>query len=275
MLMTRSVKFHLHSALLVCLSAAAAQAPTPASNQSADSDVEEEIVVRGVTRASLRVQIELAEDAVYERWNEINGNDEFDIHCRLDTYTGSRIPHRVCQPNFWRAALAESGKETVRALQGSSYIAAAVFQGEAMAKSRTLEREMKRIASEDTELLQAVSRFYNLTTRLDNFDGDDNSDDYTTSRVITAAEQTLPYDAAVMAEVRVIAEPWRHILSHSTFAIAHVYGEIEGLELDCREQSRQLDFESGAEWSVPGDWKPCSVIVEAGRGTTFSLYEFE
>jgi hypothetical protein len=273
--MTRTVKFLLYIALLACLSAAGAQAPAPANDQSADSNVEEEIVVRGVTRASLRVQIELAEDAVYERWNEINGNDEFDIHCRLDTYTGSRIPHRVCQPNFWRAALAESGKETVRGLQGSSYIAAAVFQGEAMAKSRTLEKEMKRIAGEDTELLQAVSRFYSLTTRLDNLNDEDSSDDATTFRVVTAAEQTLPYDAAVMAEVRVRAEPWRHILSHETFAIAHVYGEIEGLELDCRKQSRQLNFESGAEWSVPAGWQPCSVIVEAGRGTTFSLYEFE
>lgn len=275
MLMTRSVLFFLNAALLACLAPANAQERSAADAQADAGNVDEEVVVRGVTRGSLRVQIELAEDAVYDRWNAINGNDELDIVCRLDTYTGSRIPQRVCQPNFWRRALADAGRETVLALQGSSSIASAVFLGEAMAKNRVLESEMKRLAGEDTELLQAISRFQSLTARLEGLGNSNGRENGTSFRVVTSADEPLPYDAAVMAEVRVRREPWRHILSHSTFALAHVFGEIEDIQLECRENSRQLNFENGAEWSVPAGWKPCSVVIEAGRGTTFSLYEFE
>ncbi|HEX5419978.1 MAG TPA: hypothetical protein VFY39_08255, partial [Gammaproteobacteria bacterium] len=41
--------------------------------------VEDEIVVRGRTPAELRLQMQIAEDAVYGRFNEIDSNDEFDI----------------------------------------------------------------------------------------------------------------------------------------------------------------------------------------------------
>jgi hypothetical protein len=245
-------------------------------DEPADTDdVTEEIVVRGASRAALRVQIELAEDAIFDRFNEINSDDEFDIRCRLETRTGTRIPQRVCQANFWRRALAESGESTVRQLQGSSDVGEATYRAEAMYKSRLLEDEMMRLAREDKQLMREITRFYELTTTLENFGDDDRRERATMSRVMTADQQELPYEAAVMAEVRIMSDPWSHVLTHSTFAIAHVFGEVEQVRLDCREQSENLNFELGAEWNVPVNWEPCSVTVEAGRGTTFSLYEFE
>src|SRR5690606_21331891 len=44
--------------------------------------VGEEFIVHGRSPAELRVQLELAEEAVYARFNEINSSDEFDFRCR-------------------------------------------------------------------------------------------------------------------------------------------------------------------------------------------------
>ena len=137
-------------------------------------------------------------------------------------------------------------------------------------KTSVLEQTIRRIR--DRYRLGVIEG--DLMTTMDDVGKDRRRDNATTFRVMTAADEDLPYDAAVLAEVRVIRDPWHHVLSHPTFAIAHVFGEIESVELNCRENSQQLSFEPGAEWNVPAGWEPCSVSVEAGRGTTFSLYEF-
>ena len=49
---------------------------------------------------NLRVEIERLEVAVYERFNALNSDDEFDIHCLKQAPTGSNIPLRTCAPNF-------------------------------------------------------------------------------------------------------------------------------------------------------------------------------
>ena len=60
----------------------------------------EELVVPGRTPENLRVEIERLEVAVYDRFNALNSNDEFDIHCLEQAPTGSNIPLRTCAPNF-------------------------------------------------------------------------------------------------------------------------------------------------------------------------------
>ena len=274
--MTRS-KCVVPCIVLFCSALAAAAQESDQANpgNAAATGVTDEIIVRGTSRTALRAQIELAEDAIFDRFNEINSDDEFDIRCRLEVRTGTRIPQRVCQANFWRTALAESGEATVRMLQGSSDVNESLYRAQALYKTRLLEEEMTRLANEDKELLSALGRLQQLTTTLENYGDGNRREAATVSRVVTAADEPLPYEAAVMAEVRVISEPWNHVLTHPTFAIAHVFGEVEQIRLDCRDQSQALAFELGAEWSVPLGWEPCSVTVEAGRGTTFSLYEFD
>jgi hypothetical protein len=132
--------------------------------------VDEEIVVRGRSRALLRMQFELAEDAVYERFNEINSDDEFDIHCRREVTTGSRIQQRVCQGNFWREAQADAGQETARGLQGSASLNPQLFLGEALYKRELLAEEMRRLASEDEQLLQSLVVLANVKLAMDERD---------------------------------------------------------------------------------------------------------
>jgi hypothetical protein len=254
---------------------ALAQPQQTANDRSAD-DVDEEIVVRGRSRAALRAEIQAAEEALYARWNEINSDDEFDIHCRLELLTGSRIRRRVCQANFWRDALSRAGTETARALKGEAAIAPQNFLAEALYKGGLLEEEMQRLAREDETFLKTVVRLANLTEASDSRRMPRAAIEGTgTLREWVAREDELPYGAAAIYEVRIDRTAWMHTLSWPTFAIADVYGEIRSIELRCPDRIEQLSWEEGAEWTVPEGWLSCPVRVQAARGTTFALYEFD
>lgn len=149
---------------------AEAAGPTLAANASlteadplSTTPVDEEVVVRGqLRRGALRMQIERAEEAFYGRFNDINSNDELDIHCRSVVELGSRIPRRRCEPNFWRAAEADFARETVIGLQGgyASDPQAAIAPG--FYKHIELEKEMRELAAADAGLREALARLATL-----------------------------------------------------------------------------------------------------------------
>lgn len=236
--------------------------------------VDDEIIVLGRSPAEIRAQIKAAEQAVYDRFNDINSDDEFDIHCRQEAHTGSRILRRVCQPNFWRDAQAKAGEETTRALQGSFAGNPAMFLGEALQKGKLMVAEMRELALKDIEFQRALVRLGTLEQALQKTGPRRASSEM----VLTAdalGEGTLPYGAALQAEVRVGHRPWRHALTQHTFAFAHVSGEVTGLDVKCRGHDETLTYDVGAEWTLPADWGHCDLRVEAQNGTTFSFYEFE
>jgi len=251
----------------------------PGGNADEDAgpaiEVDEEVVVRGRSRAVLRAQIELAEEALYARFNEINSNDEFDIHCRRVTPINSHISRRVCEPNFWRTVQARVGEETVRALQGSASLPTEMFFAEGYMKYQQLEEEMRRLAAEDEELRRSLVR---LTRLIEARRGDSLPPSLlnTVSIQDKPEETELPYDAALRTRVRIGGDPWTYTLALRTFTIAHVYGEIERLEVRCDGRRKErLRFAADAEWTVPEAWMPCDLTVKATPGTTFALYEFE
>ena len=130
----------------------------PASGASASAD--EEVIVRGrLQRSGLRARIELAENAFYDRFNAINSDDEFDIVCRQVVELGSRIPKRVCEPNFVRAASERIGKDTLMSMQGGAYAGnTQAAAGEAHYKRLLIEQEIRKLAKEDAVLLQRLMR---------------------------------------------------------------------------------------------------------------------
>lgn len=235
--------------------------------------VDEEVVVRGRSRAALRAQIRLAEDAVYERFNAINSDDEFDIVCRREVRTGTRIPQRVCQPNFWRDALADAGEETTRGLQGGVAFGAQQFQGEALHKQRLLGEEMRRLAAEDEQLLEALARLMTLDQAMAERGGSRGAAAASGERGASDAE-ALPYDAASVTDARIGDERWSHELTQRTFTIAHVHGEVRAVEIECGARSAQLEYEAGVEWTLPDAWEGCRLLVDAAPSTALSLYEF-
>jgi hypothetical protein len=249
---------------------AAADDPAP----QPPAAVDDEVIVRGQTRADLRLQIKLAEDAVFARFNEINSSDDFDIHCRDEMPLGSRIPRRVCQANFWRDAQADAGTETVRQLQGGYSLDAQQFLAEALYKRTRLDEEMRRLAVEDEDLKEAIAR---LTTLEQAEAGGrlPRASLATASAEKTPGDVSLPYDAALEADVRMGRDAWTHTLRHHTFTIAHLYGQIRKMQVKCSEGTQRLRFQVGAEWTLPEDWGTCTLRVDAPLGTTFTLYEFQ
>jgi hypothetical protein len=140
--------------------------PALAQNAPAPSPVAdvEEVVVPGRTPENIRVEIERLETAVYDRFNELNSNDEFDIHCFMQAPTGSNIPVRRCAPNFAVRAESAAGRQMLR--DGRSGAGnnnnPAEQRGQMEEKGRELTAEIQRVAREDEELLRDLMRLDEL-----------------------------------------------------------------------------------------------------------------
>ena len=229
----------------------------------------------GKNWGEIRAQIQRAEQAVYDRFNEINSKDEFDIHCYREAQTGTRILRRVCESNAWRTAMEKMAAEIARAMQGGAAIPAAVYLAEGVSKNKLLAEEMKQLAGQDPVLRQDLWRLGNLEQGLTDLLRSGARPSATTAVQQTADQGVLPYDAALAADVRIGRKAWTHLLTHRTFTFAHLYGDIEHVAVACRGQEGQLRYEAGSEWTLPADWQSCKLRVEAPFGTTFTLYEFE
>jgi hypothetical protein len=243
------------------------------SGRAAAPKVDDEIVVRGRNYGFMREQIRIAEQAVYDRFNDINSSDDFDISCRREALTGSRILRRVCQAKFWRDAQADAGQAAARMMQGGAAVNPAVFLAEALHKRALLEDEFRKLATQDAELQDALVRLATLQTVLSS--GKIPPLPKHTAAAARSNDQGLPYDAAAIVDVRIGRDAWRHTLGHRTFTIANVYGEVRSVDALCEGGEETLTYEAGVEWTIPDDWGSCNLSVEAPRGTTFSLYEFD
>jgi hypothetical protein len=134
-----------------------------AASPPPSADVEE-IVVPGRTPRDLRHEIERLEASVYERFNALNSNDEFDIHCFEQAPTGSNIPLRTCAPNFVIRAEARSAGRLLNEGRGSATNSRDSVQNRSLMeeKSRQLTEEMQRIAREDEQLMRDLMRLDEL-----------------------------------------------------------------------------------------------------------------
>lgn len=124
----------------------------------------EEIIVPGRAPENLRVEIERLEVAVYDRFNALNSNDEFDIHCLQRAPTGSNIPLRTCAPNFVIQAESRAARKMLadgRSSDANNYNRAE-YTLRMEQKSRELTEEMQRIAREDEQLLRDLARLAEL-----------------------------------------------------------------------------------------------------------------
>lgn len=235
---------------------------------------DEEVIVRGQTLDTLRDLIREAEEAYFNRFNEINSSDDFDITCYYRVEIGSRMLHRRCLPNFWRDRDANIGEETARQMQGSFAINSQQFVAEQEYMSQRLVAEMEQLTAEDPELLRAVTRLANLKQTLDDSKGIRRAMRSTREREVPDNDGELAFDAEAVFEVRIGRKPWTHDLTQRTFTIARVYGEIRDMEVECADGAEKLEHEAGVEWTLPESWGPCTLVVDAKRDTTFALYEF-
>jgi molybdenum-dependent DNA-binding transcriptional regulator ModE len=130
-----------------------------------DADVEptetiEEIVVYGSkTLLQLRLDLYLAEEVVFELFNSLNSNDEFDIHCDKETTVGSRLQHRVCKPNYVDLLTAQATSHSIVTGAGGVNLSYAHAVTKIREKDQQLTEEMEAMVVERPELRKVLSEF--------------------------------------------------------------------------------------------------------------------
>ena len=148
-------------AVLLALGAPAlAQKAQSAPQPGADAD---EVVVEGRKPANVYAEIERLEQSVYDRFNALNSNDEFDIHCFKQAPTGSNIPLRRCAPNFVVEAEAQAAQNTMVGARGRADARNAGADTTILEqKSKALTEEIQRLAREDAQLMKDLVRLDEL-----------------------------------------------------------------------------------------------------------------
>jgi hypothetical protein len=132
-------------------------APTPQAAEGVD-----EVVVPGRRPQNLRVEIERLERAVYERWNALNSNDEFDIHCLDSEPTGSNITQTRCAPDFVIQAESRAAENSIDSARTNGQSRNSEYVATMQAKSQQLNEEMQRIARQDEQFLRDLVRLDEL-----------------------------------------------------------------------------------------------------------------
>jgi hypothetical protein len=132
----------------------------------------DEVAVTGKKLRVLRREVFKAEDRFYERFNTLNTNDDFDIHCRMDKPTGTIVPQRECRIQF----LAEAGAMDAREfLQGLTTAAAArgvhtplaVLQPLWLQRREEYRQTAKALLEKNPELLALATEWGRLREQYD------------------------------------------------------------------------------------------------------------
>ena len=232
----------------------------------------DDVIVTGVRPGELRNKVKIAEGAVFNRFNEINGNRKFDIHCFSAKEPGSRIAHRYCESNSWRDLNAKIGEALARQLRGDfSGPLPEQFLAEQAFDQAALSKEARRLVVDDKEFREALMNWWKAKEAIEPMDGR-----LTRAYEVMPGANGLPYGAKHVFQVLVGGETWGHALTQRTFSIAGVSGGgIRKMRLKCDDGSQRLEFKEGVEWTSPAKWGDCSLLVDAKRDTTFTFFEFE
>ena len=122
----------------------------------------DEVVVEGRKPENVYAEIERLEISVYDRFNALNSNDEFDIHCLDSEPTGSNITQTRCAPDFAIQAESRAAKNMIDGDRTSGSDRSADYLVTMEEKSRQLTEEMQRVAREDEQLLRDLVRLDEL-----------------------------------------------------------------------------------------------------------------
>ena len=254
-------------AAAVYISVAAQDIPVqPASRPPPSGD--DVIIVYG-SIPQLRRQMLRMRDAMFARFNEVNSDDKFDIHCTHEPVTGSRILVERCVSNIWKALEAGYAQAFLQESRGETGIPAGSYLGQQNYWYSELRKEWIRVANEDVEFQQTMKRFGQAREALDRLAPP------IFSKSSDVATTGLPDGAKRALDVTAGRKPWKHKLGTRTFAIATPGSAIQGITVTCENATDHLEYHPNSEWTIPDDYGTCWLQVDATAGTAFSLYEFE
>ena len=137
---------------------------TVALADEADDEAAEaidEITVMGARDlGALRAEMVRAEDEVYELYNALNDNDDYDIICRKEARVGSQIKFRVCLSRFMRDAISEAAEED------EGFVSLTQPRVIEERHDRMLRENMRAVADNNPELVAALRKRHALKQRL-------------------------------------------------------------------------------------------------------------
>jgi hypothetical protein len=253
----------------VYLSVAAQDIPAqPASRPPPSGD--DEIIVYGSV-STLRLQLRRTREAMFARFNEINSDDKFDIHCYWEAPLGTRIKAERCVPNYQRELEGGYAQAFLGQLRGEAGIPPEAYWGDMTFWNRKLSDEWLRLANEDPEFKRTMQRFGSARTALDRL----------TPSFFSKSRDVTPRDTASLngpqraLDVTAGRKPWKHKLGTRTFAIAIPGDDIQGITVTCENATEHLEYRPNSEWTIPDDYGKCWLQVDATPGTAFNLYELE
>jgi hypothetical protein len=117
---TSIIIFSLFCLALLPKMGSASQEPPVEPVESIDSDemldthdlpMEEVTVFAERSRSQLRRNLYQIHYQVFDMFNNLNPDDEFDTICRLEARIGSQIKYRICKPRFLRALESDASVE--------------------------------------------------------------------------------------------------------------------------------------------------------------------
>jgi hypothetical protein len=125
----------------------------------------EEALVSGRKLHQLRADVIAAEDRFYELFNELNTNDDYDVHCTQDQPTGTRISHRACRPVFYARAQEDEARSLLNELQGFAAAVVPSPQVVALERNADMTRSMLEVINKDPRLVKLVRERERLEKR--------------------------------------------------------------------------------------------------------------
>lgn len=130
----------------------------------------EEVKVIGKTLRALKREAIEAEDRFFKRFNSLNTNDDFDIHCRMDKATGSKVPQRQCRIQFLMEAGAIDAREFLTGLgNGGSGVNTPIATLQPLWLNRREEyrQTARALMEKDPELLSRATEWVRLREQYD------------------------------------------------------------------------------------------------------------
>lgn len=133
----------------------------------AAQELPEQVTVTGAKQLqALQFQIREAEDLMFGLFNELNGDDIYDIHCQWQTPKNTRIAQRRCEPAFVSRVREDYAKNWLSLLRNEAGGNMLPDQAQVTLHYPILKQKMEALVEQSPQLLEAMERYNDLQAEL-------------------------------------------------------------------------------------------------------------
>jgi hypothetical protein len=147
--------------ILITMLAAATFAVADEADDEMVEAIDEITVMGARDLGALRAELVRAEDEVYDLYNDLNDDDDYDIICKKQARVGSQIKFRVCQTRLFREALSTATEDEDGFLSPEGQLV------NEKKHNSILREKMRVVANENPELVVALRKRHALKQKLE------------------------------------------------------------------------------------------------------------